>query len=131
MADNGEILRRAIDAFNRHDFDEALRDAAPDAVMDWSHSLGPDVGVYVGHDAICRFWTGMTEVFERFTSVADEFIAHDEYVVIPNTGVMTGRGGVDVAAHSASVASFREGRVVRWTMYQDTAEALRAVGLDE
>ena len=28
------------------------------------------------------------------------------------------------------MATLREGRIVRWTMYQDRAEALRAVGLE-
>jgi ketosteroid isomerase-like protein len=129
--ENVEIVRRAFEAFNRGDFDAALRDTAPDAAVDWSHSRGPDAGVYVGHDAIRRFWTDITEPFERHTVVADEFIPHGEHVVVPITGRMTGRGGIDVEAKSAMVATLRDGRMVRWTMYQDRAEALKAVGLEE
>ena len=74
--DNVEIVRRAIDGFNRWDFDVALRDAVPGATVDMSHSRGPDAGVYVGHDAIRRFWTDRTEPFERHAMVPEEFIPH-------------------------------------------------------
>ena len=129
--ENVEIVRRAIEAFNRGDLDTALQDVAPDATVDWSHSRGLDVGVYVGHDAIRRFWRDMTEPFERNTMVTDEFISHGEHVVVPITGRMTGRGGIEVEVKTAMVATFRDGRLVRWTMYQDKAEALKAVWLEE
>jgi ketosteroid isomerase-like protein len=129
--ENVEIVRRAIEAFNRMDFDVALQDAAPDATVDFSHSRGPDAGVYVGHDAIRRLWADMTEPFERHTMIPDDFIAHSAYVVVPITSRMTGRGGIELEAKSAMVATLRDGRLVRWTMYQDKSEALRAVGLSE
>ena len=127
--ENVEIVRRAVDAFNRQDFDTALRYAAPDAVVDWSHSRGPDAGVYVGHDAIRRFWTDLTDTFARLATEPDDFIPHGEHVVVPITGRMTGRGGIEVVAKSTTVATVRDGRLVRWTMYQDKPEALKAVGL--
>jgi ketosteroid isomerase-like protein len=130
-AENVEIVRRAFEAFNRRDFDVALRDAAPDVTVDMSHSRGPYADVYVGHDAIRRVWTDLTEVFERTTMVPDEFIPHGEYVVVPGPTRMTGRGGIEVEAKGAWVATLRDGRVVRWTIYQDRAEALKAVGLKE
>ena len=129
--ENVEIVRRAIEAFNRLDFDAALWDAAPDATVDFSHSRGPDAGVYVGHDAIRRLWTDMTEPFERHTMIPDDFITHGEYVVVPITSRMTGRGGIELEVKSATVATLRDGHLARWTMYQDTGEALRAVGLAE
>jgi ketosteroid isomerase-like protein len=128
--ENVEIVRRAIEAFNRGDFDVALQDVAPDATVDFSHSRGPDAGVYGGHDAIRRFWTDITEPFERHTMVPDELIPHGEHVVVPITSRMTGRGGIKVEARTATVATLRDGRLVRWTMYQDKTEALKAVGLE-
>ena len=129
--ENVEIVRRAIEAFNRQDFDVALRDVAPDATVDMSRSRGPDAGVYVGHDAVRRFWAEMTEPFERHTMVPDEFIPYGEHVVVPMTSRVTGRGGIEVEAKSATVATLSDGRMVRWTMYQDRAEALKAVGLEQ
>jgi ketosteroid isomerase-like protein len=129
--ENVEVVRRAIEAFNRRDFDVALQDAAPDATFDMSRSQGPDAGVYVGHDAVRRLWTDITEPFERSTMVPHEFIPHGEHVVVPMTSRMTGRGGIEVEAKSATVATLRDGCMVWWTMYQDRAEALKAVGLSE
>jgi len=129
LQENVEIVRRAIEAFNRGDFDGALQDAAPDATVDWSRARGLNAGVYVGHDAIRRFWTDLAETFERLTTVANEFIPYREHVVVPLTGRMTGRGGIQVETRTATVATFRDGRLVRWTMYQDKPEALKAVGL--
>ena len=63
--ENVEIVRGAIEAFNREDFDAALQDAAPDMALDWSHSRGPNAGMYVGQDAIRRFWTDMIERSSR------------------------------------------------------------------
>jgi ketosteroid isomerase-like protein len=126
-----EIVRRAIEAFNREDFDAALQDAAPDMALDWSHSRGPNAGMYVGQDAIRRFWTDMIEPFEQTRFVPEEFISQGEHVVVPITARMTGRGGIEVEAKGVTVVTFRDDRVVRWTMYQDKSEALEAVGLDE
>jgi ketosteroid isomerase-like protein len=128
---NVEIVRRAIEAFNRRDFDAALRNVAPDATLDMSHSRGPDAGLYVGHDAVRRFWSEMTEPFERHTMIPDEFISHGEQVVVPMTSHMTGRGGIELESKSATVVALREGLMMRWTMYQDRSEALKAVGLEE
>jgi ketosteroid isomerase-like protein len=128
--ENVEIVRRAIEAFNRGDFDLMLRDVAPDATVDFSHSRGLLAGVYVGHEAIRRFWTAMVEPFERNAFVADEFIPHGEHVVVPNTTRVTGRGGIKVEAKSATVATVRDGHIVRWTMYQDKTDALKSVGLE-
>jgi len=73
----------------------------------------------------------MTEPFEQNTMVTDEFIPHGEHVVVPVTGRMKGRGGIEVEVKTAMVATFRDGRVLRWTMYRDKPEALQAVGLAE
>jgi ketosteroid isomerase-like protein len=128
---NVELVRRAIEAFNGGDFDAALREAVPDVTVDWSHSRGPHPGIYVGHEAVRRFWTEMTEPFEGFTLVPDEFIPFGDYVVAPVTGRMTGRGGIEVESNTAIVAALRDARLARLTMYQNTAEALKAVGMEE
>ena len=128
--ENLEIVRRALEAFNRGDFEAALRDVAPDGAFDWSHSRGPDAGVYAGHDAIRRFWTNMTDPFDRSTFEPGEFTPCGEHVVVSIRGRMTGRGGIEVEVKTAAVATVRGGKLVRWTMYQDEAEALEAVGLE-
>jgi ketosteroid isomerase-like protein len=128
--ENVEIVRRAIDAFNSGDLAGALRDAATDIEVDWSRSRGLEAGVYVGYDAVRHFWMGFLETFERVTITADEFIPLGDDVVVPNTGRARGRDGIEVAAESVAVATVRGGHLVCWRMYQDRAEALKAVGLE-
>jgi ketosteroid isomerase-like protein len=44
--ENVEIVRAAIDAYNRGGWEAALKDAAPDFELDWSRAIGPLRGVY-------------------------------------------------------------------------------------
>jgi ketosteroid isomerase-like protein len=39
--ENVEILRAALDAFNRGDLEAALKDFAPDFEFDFSQAIGP------------------------------------------------------------------------------------------
>src|SRR3954452_20602235 len=43
--ENVEIVRAAIDAYNRGDWDAALKDAGPDFEFDLSRAIGPQHGV--------------------------------------------------------------------------------------
>jgi len=43
---NVEIVRAAVDAYNRGDLDAVLRDAAPECEVDLSRAAGPFHGVY-------------------------------------------------------------------------------------
>jgi ketosteroid isomerase-like protein len=60
-----------------------------------------------------------------------EFFEHDESVVIPHHFHAWGRQGVEVDAHSTVVATVRDGRVIELRLYRETAEVLKAVGLEE
>jgi hypothetical protein len=44
--DNVEIIKAAIDAFNRQDWDAVFKDAAPGAELDFSRAVGPFSGVF-------------------------------------------------------------------------------------
>ena len=44
--ENVEIVRAALDAFNRGDWDSMLQDAAPGLEYDLSRAAGPNRGVY-------------------------------------------------------------------------------------
>jgi ketosteroid isomerase-like protein len=129
--ENVEIVWRAIDAFNRRDLDLAGQDWDAEAVLDWSRSEGVDAGIYRGREAIRAFWGTWLEMFDQFEFKPDEFIECGEHVVIPNLTRLRGRDGVEVEARSVLVATVREGRIVAWRLYQDRAEALKAVGLSE
>ena len=129
--ENVEIVRLAIDAFNRRDLDGVMRDTDPEVEVDWSRSRGVEAGIYRGRAAARGFWNTFFEMFDRVTVVPDEFIECGEHVLVPNRTQLWGRDGIEVEAKSVSVVTFRNGRILERRLYQERAEALEAVGLSE
>jgi ketosteroid isomerase-like protein len=129
--ENVEIVRRAIDAFVRRDFDSAFQDNNPEIELDWSRSPGVDAGIYHGYEAVRAFWSSFSDMFNPIIVSVDEFIERGEYVAVPNLTRFWGRGGVEVEARSTYVVRLRGGRIVAWTLYREREEALKAMGLAE
>ena len=129
--ENVEIVQQSLDAFARRDIDalRALND--PDLELDWSRSVGFLAGIYRGLDAALRFYKGFYEAFEMDIVQPDRFIDTGEFVAVPNVARFRGRDGIEVSARSTLVYELRDGKVIRTCMYQETEEALKAVGLAE
>jgi ketosteroid isomerase-like protein len=115
-----EIVRRSIDALNRRDLDAAFRYLDPEIDVDWSLFRGLEAGGYREEPAARGFW--ITPL---------EFIDAGDRVIVPNSTLLCGRDGVEAVARSAPVVTVRSGRIVAWTLYQEKADALEAVGLRE
>jgi ketosteroid isomerase-like protein len=126
--ENVEIVRSALDAYNRGDLEAAMKHAAPDCELDWSRSIGPQRGVY-RLDQLPQF--NLTETFESVRTEPEEFIDAGEHVITPLIGYVRGRDGIEVTARFSYLWTFREGTVVRVTLYQERQEALEAAGLSE
>ena len=129
--ENVEVVRRAIDAFNRRDLDAGSRYFDPQVKVDWSRSRGLEAGIYHGEQAAQDFWATFYDAFDEVTITPLEFIETGDHVVVPNSTLLCGRYGIEVVARSAPVVTVRSGRIVEWTLYQEKAEALEAVGLRE
>jgi ketosteroid isomerase-like protein len=128
---NVETLRRFVDAFNRRDFDGALREMHPDAELDWSRSHGLRSGIYRGKAEIKRFWEEFFEVFEEINVRPERFIEAGEHVVVPDRSFARGRAGIRVEAANTQVFTLRDGKIARQQLFRKTEEALEAVGLSE
>jgi ketosteroid isomerase-like protein len=129
--ENVEIVQRSIDAYNRRDF-EALRAISdPDVEVDWSASRGLEVGVYRGVEDVLRFYRNFFEMFDKVEVVLHRFIETGNSVVVPNTAHIRGRDGIETVARSTFVFEIRGRRVAHICLYQETDEALEAVGLKE
>ena len=128
--ENVEIVRAALDAYNRGDLEAALKDAAPEFELDWTRAVGPQRGVYK-LDQIRAFLVDFLEAFESTRVVPDEFIEAGDQVVVPQTGYIQGRDGIEATARIALVWTFRDGAIVRICLYQQKQEALEAVGVSE
>jgi uncharacterized protein len=125
-----DVARRSIDAFNRRDV-EALRVLDdPDIEVDWSASRGVEAGVYRGIDAVLRLYADAFSVFDEIILEPDRFIDAGESVVVPNKSRSRGREGVEVFTRNALLFTVRSRRITRICLYQETAQALEAVGLE-
>jgi ketosteroid isomerase-like protein len=121
-----EVVREAIDAFNRHDTEAMLAIGSDDFVYDWTRSIAPNRGIYRGLDGIVEFVEDQWSAFEEIRIEPSEFLARGCHVVVPATVHGRGRGGVAVSANSAQLFTFEDGRLVRITLYQGRDEALAA-----
>ena len=130
-AENVDIVRRAINAMNERDLDGVMRDTDPEVEVDWSRSRGVEAGIYHGYQACRDFWSTFLEAFDRIVNSPEEFIECGEHVVIPIRTCLWGRDGIKVETRYAPVVSLRNGRILQWRLYQERAEALEAVGLEE
>jgi ketosteroid isomerase-like protein len=128
--ENVEIVRAAIDAFNRGDVDAAFKDASPDFEYDQTRAVGMDRGVF-NLEQFRSLLATFTDSWESFTVGADELIDAGEDVVMPFTNVARGRDGIEVQARGIWVWTIRDGSIVRACLYQDRQEALEAAGLKE
>jgi ketosteroid isomerase-like protein len=126
--ENVEIVRAAIDAYNRGDLEAALRVAAPDCELDWSRSIGPQRGVY-RIDQISE--VNLAGTLDSVRTEPEELISAGEHVITPMIGYARGRDGIETTARFTYLWTFRNGAVVRVTLYQELQEALEAVGLGE
>jgi ketosteroid isomerase-like protein len=127
---NVELVREAIDAFNRGDLDATVQAAAPDAVLDSSRAIGPYRGVYRLAD-FRPFIGAFSGTFELVRVEPEEFIDAGEQVVVWGTIYFEGRDGLEAIASGALVWTLRDGRAVRIGLYQVRDEALEAAGLSE
>ena len=89
--ENVEIVKAAIEAWNREDWDTALQNAAPGFEVDMSRAVGPVSGVL----DLAQLRLVLVDFAEHFESVRiepHEFIEAGDLVVVPWTLHVRGRG---------------------------------------
>jgi ketosteroid isomerase-like protein len=123
---NVELVRAAIEAFNRGDLEAMLELGGGDFEYDWSRSLAPNRGVYRGPEGFMEFVNEQWDMFDEIRLEPHEFIARGNHVVVPATVRARGRHDIPLSANSAQVYTFEDGRLVRITLYQNREEALAA-----
>jgi ketosteroid isomerase-like protein len=128
---NVEIVKRSIEVYNRRDL-EALRGVNhPNVELDWSASLGLEARVYQGREQVLRFYENYFEAFEEIDIQPERFIESGNWVVVPNTALVRGRDGIQTVARSAFAFEVHGGLITRIRLYQETQEALGALGVRE
>jgi ketosteroid isomerase-like protein len=129
--ENVEIIRDAIDAINRGDWEAVLKDADPDYEFDVSRALGPIHGVLKLDQARGLIEKEVFGMWEAVRWEIDELREVGDQVAASITSYHRGRDGIEVTVRPSYVWTFRDGRIVRQCFFQEWREALEAVGLSE
>jgi ketosteroid isomerase-like protein len=122
MSNNADIIRNVYDAFGKGDIPAVL--GAMDPQVEWREADGfPYAGTYVGPDAVLQ------GVFMRLGSEWDGFRAEPDEVLdagdtVVGLGYYSGRykaTGKEFRAQFAHVFKLRDGKIVKFQQYTDTA----------
>ena len=125
---NVEAMRRIVEATNRKDWQAVLADLDPEVEID-----DTDIPESTGGDSF-RTWIARWDAAWESWHMEDVDIrpAGDDQVIALFTMVVQGRGsGIELRRADALVASFRGGKATKLGYYNDQAQALKAVGLEE
>jgi ketosteroid isomerase-like protein len=129
--ENVEIVRAAMEAFNRRDGEEFGALLARDAeIVPVRAAL--EGTVYRGPDAAAQYCAAVDESWENLRWEVEEIRDAVGWVLV--LGHIRGRGrgsGAALDTKAAWVAHFRGGLITNFHAYTDRAEALKAVGLSE
>src|SRR5437870_11818396 len=98
--ENVEVVRAAIEAWNRRDLGTWLASFRSDAEIDWSRARGPFKGVYRGYGGFEAFWEVFWSTFDDVQVETYGFAEAGSEVVVSNTAHMRGREGIEVTARS-------------------------------
>ena len=123
-----EQFSQLIEAANREDLEGALAFIAEDVV--WIAARSAVQGPYYGHDGIRAFFADNQESFERFEPVVQETRELADSVLVIGSIHVRGRGsGVDTVVPMAGIATYRDGKLVRWEDFRERERALAAAAL--
>jgi ketosteroid isomerase-like protein len=133
--ENVEIVRTAYAAMSARDFDALTKVTDSDWVFDFSRAIGPQRGVYRGHQEIAQFGAATEEAFEKFELLPIEFLVGSaSQIVVRHHLSAKGRGSgleLDRVPNATLVWELRDSKVVRTTLYNSRAEALEAAALSQ
>ncbi len=130
--ENVEIVKRAMDAFNRPG--QEIYDELVTADFEWFPAMIQAVegDSYRGREGAEAVRATVSDTWEDFRIVGDDFRDLGDTVLVFGRQEGRGRGSsVPVDAPIGMVFDFREGKISRCRSYLDHGEALKAAGLEE
>jgi ketosteroid isomerase-like protein len=130
---NVETARRGFLAFERGDIDAAAEFWHPEISWRAAEGAPDDVGEMHGIEAARRYVEDWFDTFDDFRSEPQELIpvGDDQVVVVHISSGRAKRSGIETELRYASVATVRDGKIVRVREYLTKGEALKAVGLQQ
>src|ERR1051326_8752143 len=129
--ENANTIRGMYEAFGKGDIQTVI--AALDSQVEWweaENFIYADRNPYVGPQAVLEgVFARIADEWEGFLVAPKEILDAGETVI--GHGYYSGthkRNGEHVRAQFAHFFTFRDGRVVKFQQYTDTAQFLQAVG---
>jgi ketosteroid isomerase-like protein len=122
---NAEIAAAALEAFNAGDSDRLQRLAGAEIEV-FSPANMANSGRYVGRAGFTSWMDGWMEAWQSFTveALRSETIG-DRFVVTRVLQHGTGRGsGIETSMETTYFFEIRDGRIVRFHIYSEHADAL-------
>ena len=122
-----------FDAFNRRDWTAMGAGVSPEVVIEEAPGSNPDHRTYRGWDEARAYLDGFYKLWERVSVEVRRIVWVDaSLAAVAIRATLTGRGSsVEVTSDSGHLIEFRDGRVVRMSVYRTPEEALEAAGLRE
>ena len=128
--ENVDAFRRAAQAISSGDVETALGIVTDDVVV---RALRSGVeGEYRGRAGVRRFFADNAENFDIFRlDYEDVRDLGDRVLAIGSIHIRGKGGGVETDFPSAGIATFRDGKLVRWEDFRERRLAVEAAGLAE
>jgi ketosteroid isomerase-like protein len=128
--ENVEIVRKTFDAIAAGDRDRALSYTDSAMVVDATRRVFNPT-TYHGMEGLRQMLADMDDVWKELRPEAQEFLDAGDRVVVTGRMVAIGKGsGAKVERDFAGVWTVCDGRIARWDICADRAEALESVGLE-
>ena len=130
--ENVEILDAMVAAFDRRDFDQAVRYIDPDLELN-PGVLAPDHDAQlIGHRGWREFIRVAIEAWETVSVEPKERIeTEDGRILSVDLWRLRKRDGIEIDRELPTLFTFRDGLIARIDGFTDKAEALEAAGLSE
>jgi ketosteroid isomerase-like protein len=126
--ENAQLVREAVEAFNRGDLEAALGRMHPD--IEWQ-TLGafPDGRTYRGRGQVREFWDDWQETFRGFRLHLEDCVEMGDRHVLATfrvSGEGTGSGAVVESLTVFQLGELRDRKVIWVGMFSTETEALEA-----
>jgi ketosteroid isomerase-like protein len=129
--ENVEKTRAFIEAYNRRDFDEAVKDFDPE--IEWILPAPMGYDSCIGPEQVVGFFKGLDETWDELQLRPQEYVDAGDRVAVRlrHYGVGKGSGAELDQELFHQVSTFRDGTIVRMEYFEDWAAARAAAGLPE
>jgi ketosteroid isomerase-like protein len=129
MNDNVTQVQEIFAAFGRGDIEFILNQLSDD--IQWRAIGTPEVphaGAFTGKNGAVQFFTALGGAFEFETFEPQEFLAAENAIIVLGTEKVRARAtGVTAVNDWAMVFHFADGKITRFTVYENSATLANAL----